>query len=96
MRACRGALSYSAGNEHNPAFLRCPRSCRWPEAKLRALTVEIGDNKRTAVVDWHETPAVPGYAEAFDVLDGVIRQLSGGTVPYPTAQPPIVRDITPV
>ncbi len=65
-------------------------------ATLRALTVQIGDTGRTAVVDWHQAPALPGYAEAFDVLDGIIRQLSGGSVPYPSAQPPIVHDITTV
>lgn len=91
----RGA-QLQRGQRAQPCFPEVPAFLPVAGAKLRALTVEIGDNKRTAVVDWHETPAVPGYAEAFDVLDGVIRQLSGGTVPYPTAQPPIVRDITPV
>ena len=65
------------------------------DATLRALTVHIGDTKRTALVDWHQAPALPGYSEAFDVLDGVIRQLSGDSVPYPSAQPLIVRDIAP-
>jgi hypothetical protein len=64
------------------------------DATLRALTVRIGNTERTALVDWHQTPSLPGYAEAFDVLDGVIRQLSGGSVPYPSAQPPIVRDVS--
>ncbi len=63
-------------------------------ATLRALTVLIGDTERTALVDWHEAPSLPGYAEAFDLLDGVVRQLSGGSVPYPSAQAAIVRDIT--
>jgi hypothetical protein len=65
-------------------------------ATLRVLTLQIGDTQQTAVTDWHEAPALPGYAEAFDVLDGVISQLSGGRVPYPSAQAPIVRDIVPV
>jgi hypothetical protein len=59
------------------------------------LTLQIGDTRQTAVTDWHEAPALPGYAEAFDVLDGVISQLSRGRVPYPSAQAPIVRDIAP-
>ena len=65
-------------------------------ATLRALTVQIGDTRRTALVDWHQANALPGYSEAFDVLDGVIRQLSGASVPYPTSQPLIVRDIAPI
>jgi hypothetical protein len=31
-------------------------------------------------VNWHQNPPLPGYAEAFDVIDGVIRQLSQNTV----------------
>ena len=41
-------------------------------------------------------PELPGYAEAFDVLDGVIRQLSGEDVSYPTKQQKIVRNIEAV
>jgi len=36
-----------------------------------------GDTGRWAVLDWHEAPSLPGYAEAFDVLGAIIRQLSG-------------------
>jgi len=66
------------------------------DGTLRRLIVEADGTARQAYVDWHRTASLPGYAEAFDVLDGVIRQLSGGTVKYPTTQPPIVRDIKPV
>jgi len=45
-----------------------------------------------ALIDWHAT--LPGYTEAFDILDGVIRQLSGDTVTYPTSQTAIVHNIT--
>jgi hypothetical protein len=62
-------------------------------ATFRALTVEDGETSLRALLDWHQAPSLPGYAEAFDLLDGVIRQLSGDTVPYPTTQPVIVRDI---
>jgi hypothetical protein len=67
-----------------------------PGATLRQLTVEDGGTARVATVDWHKASTLPGYAEAFDILDAVVRQLSGDTVPYPTNQPAIVRDITPV
>jgi hypothetical protein len=62
-------------------------------ATLRQLTAEIGGTRRTALVDWHIAPALPGYGEAFDLLDDIIRQLSGDSVPYPSAQPLIVRYI---
>jgi hypothetical protein len=48
---------------------------------------------RQATLGWHQTPSLPGYATAFDILDGVIRQLSGGVVPYSSAQPAIVSGI---
>jgi hypothetical protein len=65
-------------------------------ATLRQLTVEIGGTRRTALVDWHIAPALPGYGEAFDLLDGIIRQLSRDSVPYPSAQPLIVRDVSAI
>jgi hypothetical protein len=60
---------------------------------VRVLTVEEQGNRRQALVDWHQALSLPGYAEAFDLLDGVIRQLSGGTVGYPTKQSAVVHDI---
>jgi len=44
-------------------------------------------------VAWHQTPSLPGYAEAFDVIDAVIRQLSQDSVKYPTKQQRIVHDV---
>ena len=65
-------------------------------ATLRTLTVEHDVAVQRALVDWHQALSLAGYAEAFDVLDGVVRQLSGGSVPYPTTQPAIVSDIAAV
>jgi hypothetical protein len=62
-------------------------------ATVRHLTVEIDGVPRHALVDWHKAASLPGYAEAFDVLDAVIRQLSGDTVPYPTSRPVLVHDV---
>ena len=62
-------------------------------ATFRTLTVEADGVSRRALLDWHQAPSLPGYAEAFDLLDGVVRQLSGDAVPYPTTQPVVVRDI---
>jgi hypothetical protein len=65
-------------------------------ATLRRLTVEVDGTAQEAIVDWHGSAKLPGYAEAFDILDGIIRQLSGDAVKYPTQQPPIVHDIEAV
>jgi hypothetical protein len=35
-------------------------------------------------------PMLPGYAEAFDLIDAVIRQLSEAAVNYPTKRGPVV------
>ena len=64
-----------------------------PDAAVRRLAVEADGTAQQVSLGWHQTPSLPGYATAFDILDGVIRQLSGDTVPYPSAQPQIVRDI---
>jgi hypothetical protein len=49
-----------------------------------------------ALVGWHQAPSMPGYAEAFDLLDAVIRQLSGDAVRYPTKRGQIVHGIVAV
>jgi hypothetical protein len=64
-----------------------------PDSTLRRLVVEVDGAAQQVRLGWHQTPSRPGYAAAFDILDGVIRQLSGETVPYPTAQPLIVAEI---
>jgi hypothetical protein len=65
-------------------------------ASLRRLTLEVDGTSQQASVDWHLASSLPGYAEAFDVLDGVVRQLSGDAVAYPTGQSGIVRNIASV
>lgn len=63
-----------------------------PDSSLRRLTVEADGASQQAIVG--RPQAASGYAEAFDLLDGVVRQLSGEAVDYPSTQPPIVSDIT--
>ena len=65
-------------------------------ATIRRLTVEVDGVPQRAMIDWHRAPKLPGYAEAFDVLDSVIRQLSGDRVQYPSKQAPIVSGVTAV
>lgn len=63
-----------------------------PDSTLRRLTVEEADGAaRQALVSWHRTSSLPGYAEAFGLLDAAIRQLSGDAVPYPATSRPVVR-----
>jgi uncharacterized protein YjbI with pentapeptide repeats len=64
-----------------------------PDSTVRRLVVEADGAARQASLGWHQTPSLPGYATVFDILDGVIRQLSGEAVPYKSTQPPIVADI---
>lgn len=61
-----------------------------PDAALRRLTVEADGTVKEALVSWHQTSSLPGYAEAFDLIDAVIRQLSEDAVPYQTKRGPVV------
>jgi hypothetical protein len=61
-----------------------------PGAAVRRLTVEVSGAARQALVSWHRTPSLPGYDEAFGLIDAVIRQLSGNAVPYQTKHGPVV------
>ena len=65
-----------------------------PGSTLRTLIVEAGRDSQEVFLAWHDTPAQLGYGVAFDIIDGIIRQLSGADVPYRSNQPPIVTGIT--
>ena len=67
-----------------------------PGSALRRLTVVADGAAQQALVSWHRTPSLPGYAVAFALIDAVIRQLSGDAVPYPAAPRPLVRGATAV
>jgi hypothetical protein len=69
-------------------------------SSLRTLTVsssgeptEDGEGPKTARMAYHEAARLPGYAEAFELLDGVIVALTAGEVPVvPTPTPGV--DVT--
>ena len=71
-----------------------------PDSAVRCLTIEgdggdRGDGgARQVLVGWDQAPSLPGYAEAFGIIDAVIRQLSGAAVGYPASQAAIVTGIT--
>ncbi len=55
-----------------------------PDSTVRKLAVETDGVARVAFVSWHGSP-LPGYAEAFDLIDAMISKLSDGAVRYPGA-----------
>ena len=61
---------------------------------VRRLTVEADGQAHHTIVGWHEAASLPGYNEAFGILDAVISQLSADAVAYPTGESTIVRDTT--
>ena len=65
-----------------------------PGAALRTLIIEADGVSEEISLAWHQRAAQPGYGVAFDIIDGVITQLSGADVPYRSSQPLIVTVIT--
>src|SRR5918998_1312642 len=55
-----------------------------PGTAARRLTVTTDGVSQYASVDYYQASSLPGYAEAFDLLDGIVRQLSGDAVDYPS------------
>ena len=72
-------------------FPAVPTTPHTAGASPRRLAVETGGVLEQTMVGYHQAASLPGYAEAFDLLDAIIRQLSDDTVTYPTRQPTIVR-----
>jgi hypothetical protein len=73
-------------------FPAAPNKPLLPGAAPRLLTVESDGASEQVMIGYHDAPKLPGYAEAFDILVAIARQLSDGAVPYPTSQPEIVSD----
>jgi hypothetical protein len=98
LRAWTGRVDAAALDELRAAlgqagFPAVPSAGPLPSgAAVRWLTVEAGGTARQAAVTWDQTSSLPGYATAFDIIDAVIRQLSGDTVRYPTQRGPVVHD----
>jgi hypothetical protein len=62
-------------------FPNAPTQVMSVGSTIRILAVEIAKGKKeTAHIEWHAATQFAGYAEAFALLDGMIRQLSGNTV----------------
>jgi hypothetical protein len=67
-----------------------------PGTTLRRLALESDGTVQQGLVGWDDPAVPPGYAEAFDLIDAVIRQLSGDAVDYPTTRGPVVSDAVAV
>jgi len=65
------------------------------DAAMCRLSVEGEGTARRMFLARHHAAKLPGYAEAFDLLDAAIRQLSQDTVIYPAVREPIVADVRP-
>jgi hypothetical protein len=73
-------------------FPAAPNTPAIPGAAPRRLSVTADGETQQAIIGYHEAGSLPGYAQAFDLLDAVCRQISDGELPYPTNQPTIVHD----
>jgi hypothetical protein len=83
-----GELTAALDRAGFPAVPPAPRLP--PGSALRRLTVEADGTSQQALVSWHRAPSLPGYAEAFGLIDAVIQQMSGNVVPYPAAPRTVV------
>jgi hypothetical protein len=61
-----------------------------PDTTLRWLAVEGAGAVRQGLISWDDPAPPPGYPAAFDIIDAVIRQLSGDAVDYPTKRGTVV------
>ena len=78
-------------------FPQVPRSPLVPGATLRHLAVGEGSARATAFAEWYAAKKLPGYREAFGLLDAVVDQLCAGAITgRPVAGPAVVRDAGPV
>ena len=67
-----------------------------PDTTLRWLAVESDGAVDEGLVTWDDPAPQPGYAAAFDLIDAVIRQLSGDAVDYPTRRGTVVHGVVAV
>lgn len=59
-----------------------------PDSTMRNLDIGAGESKRSMMIEWHAAAKVPDYAEAFGMLDAIIRQLSEDTLQHALAGEP--------
>jgi hypothetical protein len=63
-----------------------------PDTTIRSLTV-TGGPTGGVLLPWDAVAGLPGYAEAFELLDGLVVQLSGLEIPAAAPSDPAVTGI---
>jgi hypothetical protein len=66
-----------------------------PDTTIRSLSVTGGPDGGV-LLPWDATAKLPGYAEAFDLLDGLVVQLTGLEIPTAAPADPAVTGIRQV
>jgi hypothetical protein len=61
-----------------------------PDSTIRTLTAETEGKRATLQIAWRAVTALPGYDEAFAILDAIIRQLRQDTVQSTSADPQVL------
>ncbi|HZM78826.1 MAG TPA: hypothetical protein VFC19_24115 [Candidatus Limnocylindrales bacterium] len=89
-RVDAGALEALWSALEQAGFPDAPTTMLTAGATPRRLTVEADGVSQRVMIDYHGASKLPGYAEAFDLLDAIVRQLSEDAVDYPTNQPATV------
>ena len=61
---------------------------------MRTLLAHVGHEKQGGQIAWNAAAKLPGFHEAFAMLDSIVRQISEDTVQAtPNTLPPVVTDI---
>jgi hypothetical protein len=69
---------------HAAGFPEAPRIMPLAGARMRELRV-CGEPAGTVLLPWHDALKLPGYADVFGVLDGLVEDIMAGT---PDEAPP--------
>lgn len=61
---------------------------------MRTVSAQDGEREQSVNVAWNSARSLPGYNEAFAILDSIVRQMSEDTVKAaPNTLPPVVTEL---
>lgn len=67
------------------------------DSTIRSLGIPSGEASQRVYIEWNAAAKMPGFAEAFAILDSIVRQLSEDNVDYaPAGEPGMVSDVVRV
>jgi len=79
------------------AFPAMPQHIAIPDQTIRMLSAEGDGEPRSVHIAWDVVEGLPGYEEAFALLDQIVRQASEGTLePVPAGEPGLVTGVVRV